>query len=80
MAQLGNLHNIFFYNSTFLANNNHFLGELRFQNDTLSESLDVVKVHCRLIDVVIFNIISETSRIVTSSWRRVCDTNVTNNL
>ena len=69
MTQLGNLHNkilrsayrlhvlvfhICFYKFPFSANRRHFLGKLRFQNDTLNESLDYGNL--RLIDIVIFEV------------------------
>ena len=69
MTQLGNLHNIILrsayrlhvlvfhiclYKFPFFANPSHFLGELRFQNDALNESLDYGNL--RLIDIVIFEV------------------------
>ena len=69
MTQLVNLHNITLrsayqlhvlvfhiclYKFLFFANRSHFLGELRFQNDALHESLG--SENLRLIDIVIFEV------------------------
>ena len=69
MTQLVNLHNITLrsayqlhvlvfhiclYKFLFSANRSHFLGELRFQNDALYESLGYENL--RLIDIVIFEV------------------------
>ena len=52
------------YSFTFLANNSHFLSKICFQNDALYESRDhghlIIMFFCRLIYVVIFDIIDKT--------------------
>ena len=88
MTQLDNLHNIIsrsadrlhvlvfhicLYNFSFFANHSHFLGELRFQNDPLHESLDhgnLTKYLSRIVNIAIFDIIA--------TLRRVYDTYGTN--